>query len=84
MITKYLDMLPEKHFFQHRASVPWPYLDQDQLDWERGVTTIESWLNERVGGHLTQWAWDRSDHPYYIGVGFRWDQDRMLFLLRWR
>lgn len=77
-------MLPERHFFTHHASVPWPYLGEPQIDWERGVYTIETWLNNNIGGHLNVWAWDRGNHPYHIGVGFLWDQDRMMFVMRWR
>lgn len=76
-------MLSERHWFPYRASVPWPNLDQDQLDWERGIRTITHWLEQQVGPHLNQWAWDDGRVPYHLGVGFRWDQDRLLFVLRW-
>ena len=78
-----IKMLPERHFFQHIASVPWPNLGQYQVDWELGIFTIESWLNSHIGSHLNTWAWDQGQHPYQIGVGFRWDNDRLLFVLRW-
>jgi hypothetical protein len=76
-------VLPERHWFIHYASVPWPYLDQSQLDWERGITAVQHWLTDQVGGHLDTWAWDDGRVPYHLGVSFRWDQDRLMFVLRW-
>lgn len=76
-------MLIDWHVFEHRASVPWPNLNQAQLDWVAGIDTIESWLKDRVGGHYRVWAWSDSGDPGRIGVAFRWDQDRSLFVLAW-
>lgn len=72
-------MLHERHFFVYHASVPFP-----TTDWKYGINIIECWLNDSVGPHLTKWAWNMSNHPYHIGVGFKWDEDRILFLVKWK
>jgi hypothetical protein len=76
-------MLIEHSRFVHYASVPWPLLDQEQMDWIYGVEQIEQWLVCHVGSHLSSWTWADSGASYRIGVGFRWDQDRTLFVLTW-
>jgi hypothetical protein len=76
-------MLIEYSRFDHYASVPWPSHAQGQLDWVWGIEQIEHWLLQHVGAHITNWAWADSGACYRIGVGFRWDQDRTLFVLTW-
>lgn len=76
-------MLAEHHVFKYCASVPWPVLDQNQLDWVEGINRIELWLNQNIGQHYQEWAWDDSRHCYNIGVGFRWDRDRLMFVMVW-
>jgi len=76
-------MLVEHSGFDHLASVPWPITDQDQFDWVQGVETIEHWLLLNVGPHFSHWAWADSGYTHRIGVGFRWDQDRLLFVMTW-
>ena len=76
-------MLIDRHSFEYTASIPWPSLQQQQLDWELGIRSIEHWLVDRVGSHFTHWAWTDSGTTYQIGVAFRWDQDRTLFVLTW-
>jgi hypothetical protein len=44
---------------------------------------MTKWLEQQVGPHLDRWAWDQGREPYHLGVGFLWDQDRLLFVLRW-
>lgn len=78
-----MQMLVDLHYFTHRAAVPWPTASDMQIDWVQGVRTIESWLNNNVGQHLLNWAWDDSNNTYYLGVAFKWDQDRLLFVLAW-
>jgi hypothetical protein len=53
------------------------------LDWELGIRSIEHWLVDQVGPHFMHWAWADSGTTYQIGVAFRWDQDRTLFVLTW-
>jgi len=76
-------MLTEWHTFEYRASVPWPAQSQRQVDWVSGVRTVEDWLNLCVGPQWAQWAWDQGHHHYQLGVAFRWDQDRLLFVMTW-
>jgi hypothetical protein len=79
LLHKYC-MLMDWHRFDYSASVPWPTLDQD---WYRGIEVIEQWLNMVVGPRYVQWAYDDCNILYNIGVAFRWDQDRTLFVLTW-
>jgi len=76
-------MLIDYPVFDHTASVPWPDLGQTQIDWELGVRTIETWLDSNVGSHYVKWGWADSGSSRHIGVSFRWDQDRTLFILAW-
>lgn len=76
-------MLIDYHAFKYHASVPWPVVVDPQIDWEYGIRTIESWLNNHIGGRFTRWAWNDSGSPQCVGVSFRWDQDRTLFVLTW-
>jgi hypothetical protein len=76
-------MLVDLHCFTHRASVSWPEAASLQADWVYRVCVIESWLNGNVGQRLTNWAWDDSNNNFCIGVAFKWDQDRLLFVLAW-
>jgi hypothetical protein len=78
-----MQMLVDLHYFTHCAAVPWPNLSNSQVDWINGVRTIESWLNDNIGHRLLNWAWDDSKNNCYIGVAFKWDQDRLLFVLAW-
>lgn len=76
-------MLKDWHAFPFHASVPWPQTQDNNLDWVYGVHTIESWLNQHVGHRWKNWAWDDSGRHNKIGVAFRWDQDRLLFVMIW-
>jgi hypothetical protein len=78
-----MQMLLDWHAFEYHASVPWPQLERPQTDWELGIRSIEYWLNDHVGNRLKHWAWDDSRSNYHIGVAFRWDQHRTLFVLAW-
>ena len=75
-------MLIDNHAFVYPASVPWPRLEQ-QLDWIQGIDVIEQWLRYNIGGHWIHWAWNDSQQSAHIGVAFRWDRDRSLFVLAW-
>lgn len=76
-------MLRDWHAFNFTASVPWPHLDPEHPDWATGVVAMEIWLNDHVGRRLACWAWNDSGWHYRIGVAFRWDQDRLLFVMTW-
>jgi len=78
-----MQMLVDKHIFQYHATVPWPAVGAGQVDWIFGVQTIENWLNDHVGPRLKHWAWSDSEQSYSMGVAFRWDQDRLLFVIAW-
>jgi hypothetical protein len=85
-------MLIDFHDFRYVASVPWPGLDPVSWEsqatqwpvWDHGVELIETWLVNHVGPYRSSWAWNRGQTCYEIGVGFRWDQDRLLFVLTWK
>ena len=76
-------MLIDHTMFDHPATVPWPGLGGSQLDWVSGVQEIELWLQCNVGSHYTTWHWSDSGASHLIGVNFKWDQDRTLFVLVW-
>ena len=75
--------LMDLHPFRYTARVPWPVIDSNQPDWDIGVHLIENWLIQHVGFRASTWAWDDSGANYQLGVGFRWEQHKTLFLLRW-
>lgn len=75
-----MQMLVDWHDFAHAATIPWPCTNND---WQGGVRQLESWLQLHVGPRLTHWAWSDSGRSQYIGVAFRWDQHRLLFVLAW-
>ena len=80
-VHKYpMQMLVDWHDFAHSATIPWPCAHND---WQGGVRQLESWLQSHVGPRLTHWAWSDSGRSEYIGVAFRWDQHRLLFVLTW-
>ena len=76
-------MLVDRHTFQYHAQIPWPITNSAQLDWIEGLLSIESWLRECVGPRYANWAYDDCPTLYNIGVAFKWDQDRTLFVLAW-
>lgn len=76
-------LLIDAHSFFYTASVPWPLDHDHEVDWSASLNSIETWLNHRVGSRYTQWAWHDSGAAYQIGVAFRWDRDRSLFVLTW-
>jgi len=78
-----MKMLLDKHPFQYCATVPWPVVNEPQIDWVQGIQVVESWLNNHVGPRLKHWAWHDSQQMYHVGVAFKWDQDRLLFVIAW-
>jgi hypothetical protein len=78
-----IGMLVDWHRFQYHATVPWPVFDHCQVDWIQGITVVESWLKDRVGPRYAVWAYDDCNILNNIGIAFKWDQDRTLFVLAW-
>jgi hypothetical protein len=76
-------MLIDRHYFQYTANVPWPKMLSEQLDWISGINCVEQWLNSYIGSHYIRWAWHDSEFSYHIGVAFKLDSDRSLFVLTW-
>jgi len=76
-------MLVDSHTFQYPAQIPWPIYNSTQIDWIEGLFAIETWLRECVGPRYAQWAYNDCSELYNIGVAFKWNQDRTLFVLTW-
>jgi hypothetical protein len=76
-------MLVDCHGFLYNASVPWPKNDDPQMDWAWGVYSLEEWLRQHVGPRYKHWAYDDCNVMFNIGVAFRWERDRTLFVLTW-
>jgi hypothetical protein len=77
-------MLVDRHAFVYTATIPWPTASLPQLDWIQGVDLVQSWLERHVGSHHASWAWNDSGEYYHLGVAFKWDKDRCLFVLTWK
>lgn len=77
-------MLWDLHEFGYRAAVPWPGIDVDYPDWHASRYRLEHWLGQHVGPRYRDWAWDLSPDTQLVAVAFRWDRDRLLFVLTWR
>ena len=76
-------MLIDRHAFEFCASVPFPMLGKEVNSWQQSVGVLEEWLTHNVGPRLDRWAWHDSGSSYRIGVAFRWDPDRLLFVISW-
>lgn len=76
--------LPELHDFEHIALAPWPQYDS-QLDWVENISTLEEWLQTRIGPHWDRWAWAtcQEHHTWEACVAFKMAQHKTLFLLTW-
>ena len=75
-------MLVDRHGFLYTASIPWPHHNGVQ-DWYQGIQAVDRWLTQHVGSRLSHWAWSDSGASYQIGVAFKWDSDRLLFVMTW-
>jgi hypothetical protein len=78
--------LPEYHSFSHIAQVPWPVDPRHyQRDWIVAIDILETWLEQRVGPHLTEWAFSsQQDQEYWQAcIAFRQERMKTLFLLAW-
>ena len=79
-----MEMLIDRHFFKYHATVPWPVTEcGPQINWVAGVELLEIWLQDNVGTRPCVWAWNDGQSCYQIGVAFKWEQHRSLFLLKW-
>lgn len=76
-------MLVDWHKFQFHATVPWPMPATTQVDWVQGLYSVEEWLKQCIGPRYSVWAYDDCEIMYNIGVAFRWDEHRTLFMLTW-
>lgn len=76
-------MLIDPGEFEYPAQVPWSHIPGAVLDWQYKVQMLEHWLGQNVGGHYVAWLWCDSGHHDLVGVSFRWDQHRTLFVLTW-
>ena len=75
-------MLVDWHRFPYHAIVPWPNHEYQQ-DWVNSLLVVEDWLKQCVGARYAAWAYADCAVLYNIGVAFKWDQDRTLFVLAW-
>ena len=76
-------MLVDWHKFPYHATVPWPIENSYQVDWVESLVTLEDWLKQCVGARYATWAYADCSILYNIGVAFKWDQDRTLFVMTW-
>jgi hypothetical protein len=77
------DYSPDQHNFEFIADIQWPGTHGQQLDWITGVTSIEHWLLNYTGPKYQRWAWHWAQECYHVGVAFKYDKHRTLFLLTW-
>ena len=78
--------LPDVHPFEHIAYATWPTINvNDQLDWVTAVETMESWLNQYIGSHYSEWAYHNGTSIDYwqACIAFKRERNKTLFLLRW-
>jgi len=75
------DYFPDLHGFEYIADITWPNYGQAQLDWISGILDVEQWLLHYAGAKYDRWAWHRAVECYHIGVAFKYDKHRTLFLL---
>lgn len=78
--------LPEFNQFEYKARAPWPVSpSHNQIDWIESIDIMRYWLESSVGPHLAHWAWstDAQQKAWECCVAFRWDRDRLLFLIKW-
>lgn len=81
-----MQMLWDRPELPYRAVVPWPQIERNgQWDWIETVSSVQSWLEQRIGPHWVRWGWSMYTLPHggLCGVSFRFDPDRTLFLLKY-
>jgi hypothetical protein len=69
----------------YQAVAPWPIVEtRGHPDWIASVFYVESWLNDHIGSHFTDWTWYmwNLESPHLCGVGFRKESNCTLFLLK--
>jgi len=70
----------------YKVCVPWPKCHDlsGHISWVHSVDLVESWLEQYIGPHWTEWTWAMWSlhNPYYCGVSFSREPSCSLFLLR--
>lgn len=74
---------PDLHNFEYIADIHWPCPRGEQIDWVTGVVSVEDWLLIYTGAKYERRAWHRASDCYNVGVAFKYDKHRTLFLLEW-
>ena len=77
------DYVPVIHDFAHAAEIPWPAGRDTQLDWIIGIHSVEQWLEQYIGSKYQRWAWHMATNCYNVGVAFKYDKHRTLFLIHY-
>jgi hypothetical protein len=77
------DYAPCINDFVYYADVDWPHQTLEQVDWITGITEIETWLIQYTGPKYSRWTWATAREVYHVGVAFKYDRHRTLFLLQW-
>ena len=83
MTSVFWDYSPCLHNFNYVADVDWPRTELAQMDWITGIHEVESWLLSYTGPKYSRWTWATAREVYHIGVAFKYDKHRTLFLLTW-
>jgi hypothetical protein len=74
---------PDQHEFLYTANIRWPGCTCEQLDWITGIQDVELWLLQYAGPKYQRWAWHMAQNCYDIGVAFKYDKHRTLFLINY-
>lgn len=77
---------PVEPYFNHIAVCDWPVDPRHyQQDWIESVDILESWLEQYIGHHYSDWVYaTRTNQQYWQAcVGFSRPQHKSIFLLRW-
>jgi len=77
------DYSPCIHNFTYTADIDWPRTELAQMDWITGIQQVEEWLVNYTGPKYSHWTWHTAREIYHIGVAFKYDRHKMLFLLYW-
>ena len=67
-----------EEMFPYVTPTPWPIKFAD-VDWVTALQEIDHWLETCMGPEFVRWRW--SGMQCY--VGFAYDKDRSLFILKW-
>ena len=64
--------------FPYVTPTPWPASFID-TDWVTALQEIDNWLERCIGPELVRWRWT----GLQCHIGFVYDKDRSLFMLKW-